>query len=78
MNVVPYGQGKAKPATEDDLNKDNSGFTNPNLHVRIDVKSTEPGQVEPPKYDIGIYGYDQYRIKTTYIHDENSDDSEIP
>jgi hypothetical protein len=66
-------------------NKDiNVGFTNPNLHRRIDPK--EPPEAENPldqelaprEYSLEIHGTNSYRTTTITVHDEDSTTSEIP
>lgn len=37
INPYQLAQGPAKPATAEDIARDQSGITNPNLHRRIDV-----------------------------------------
>lgn len=65
------GQGSAKPATETDLAHDAAGFTNPNLHQRINPTGNAT-------YGTGIYNVDLYRTKTLSTHDESSTTNEIP
>ena len=68
--IIPHiGQGPAKEATSEDLNRDELGFTHPNLHRRIQ---------KDKKYKLGIYGYDSYRTTEIVVHDEESTTSEVP
>lgn len=69
------GQGPAKEANADEIQHDETGFTNPNLHRRI---YTSPDGVENRKYKIGIYGFNSYRTTEIIVHDEESTVSEIP
>lgn len=68
------------------------GYTNPNLHRRIDqdliaptgsdypfVKYREDGTAYPQHVVIGVWdGRNSYRTTTTFIHDEESTTCEIP
>lgn len=74
------GQGPAKELSGSELEKDtNIGFTNPNLHRRVDPKSpVNPNETCTRDYSIGIYSTNSYRTTTVYLHDEDSIDSEIP
>ena len=74
------------------LNCGEMGYTNPNLHRRIDqnpdipvgsdypfVKYREDGTAYPQHVTIGVWdGIYSYRTTTTYIHDEESTTCEIP
>ena len=73
--------GTAVPADADDLARDSHGFTNPNLHRRIDPQQPAPDSKEtaPRDYLIGVYdGLHSYRTETIHYHDEESTTSEIP
>ena len=73
--------GVAVPASEEDLAQDAHGFTNPNLHRRIDPHEPAAGSGEtaPRDYIIGVYdGLHSYRTETIHYHDEESTTSEIP
>lgn len=73
--------GTAVPASEEDLQRDEHGFTNPNLHRRVDPQQPAPdsGEVAPRSYMLGVYdGLHSYRTETIYTHDEESTTSEIP
>lgn len=73
-------QGPATtPLTVDEQAKDDIGYTNPNLHRRVDPQQpTDPDKVKPDSYQLGIYGTNSYRTTTTYYHDEESTTCEIP
>ncbi len=78
MNITEIpkmGQGPARETDEDDIKRDELGFTHPNLHRRI---YTQPDCTANHKYSIGIYGYNSYRTTEIITHDEESTDSEIP
>lgn len=80
-NKVPQtGQGPAANASDEDLRRDNTGFTHPNLHRRIDPQQSPEGSEEyqPRKYQLGIYGVNSYRTTETVLHDEDAEDNEIP
>lgn len=72
-------------------NSQKFGYTNPNLHRRIDLDAVGTESDYPfMRYDddgvpykqsiaIGVWdGYNSYRTTTTHIHDEESIDCEIP
>ena len=80
--------------TDDEQARDNLGFTNPNLHQRIDpknppdpvsVKTTQMtmqvargAEVQARDYSMQIEGVNLYRTTTYNVHDEESVTSEIP
>lgn len=67
--------GEMQPATEVDLLKDRIGFTNPNLHRRIETET----EAEQEKYTIGVYDRQHsYRTVDYSTHDEESTTCEIP
>ena len=78
------GQGPAKPADEDDLARDALGFTNPNLHRRIDPKqppvADDPRNQEkyPRDYLLSLQNVHSYRTTIINAHDEESIDDETP
>lgn len=75
----PIGQGPAKQATDEDLQRDETGFTNPNLHRRIDPKDpVDSDEVAKRNYDLSISNVDSYLTIQVNTHDEDSEDSEIP
>lgn len=80
---MPYenlvmGQGPAKLASDEDLERDEVGFTNPNLHRRIDSHAEE-GEYLPREYKVGIYGTESYRLTESFLRDENDNtEDEIP
>lgn len=82
MTTFPVlGQGPGHFIPDDGIEKelDDRGFTNPNLHRRIDPKEpTDPELVAPSNYSLGIYGPHSYRTQTLHTHDEESTTSEIP
>ena len=77
---IPLAQGPAKPATEEDLIRDASGITYPNLHRRIDNECTPVADDElaPDQYSLTVGGISSYRTTAHTIHDEESTTTEIP
>lgn len=77
---IPLAQGPAKPATEEDLIRDASGITYPNLHRRIDDEGTPlaEGEVAPDQYEITVGAVNSFRTTKHTVHDESSTTSEIP
>ena len=75
------GQGPSVPVVpnSEEAELDELGFTNPNLHRRIDPQDpVDLDAVSPNSYSIGIYGKHSYRTVTIHVHDEDSTSSEIP
>ena len=78
------GQGPATPASEEDLARDELGFTNPNLHRRIDPQeppvADDPRnqEVAPRSYQLDVQNVHSYRTTTINVHDEDSTDDETP
>ena len=70
---------EASKASDAELEKDTLGFTNPNLHRRInnDGKVIDP-ELKPRQYNLSISGYNSYRGVDVTLHDEDSTASEIP
>ncbi len=82
-NIDDYvtANGTARtPLTPEEQAKDDLGFTNPNLHRRIDVQPpTDPSQVGLTQYTLGVYDkLNSYRITRKEYHDEESTTCEIP
>jgi len=83
MGNIPYpktGSGPAVPATDADLARDAIGYTNPNLHRRIDPQEPLPESEElaPREYVLAIQTVNSYRTMRINYHDENSQTTEIP
>lgn len=74
------GQGPVQPLTEEELEKDKLGFTHPNLHRRMETTDTYQGEgeLQPRKYTLGLYGVCSIRTTETFIHDEDTEEVEIP
>ena len=80
LSDLQYGQGPAKLATAEDIERDDYGITKPNLHRRIDddLSVLKPGQVRKDTHSLLIGGTNSYRSTEQYYHDEDSTTSEIP
>lgn len=80
INNPKIGQGPAIELTAEDRYKDDKiGFTNPNLHRRVDPRiPSNSYETSPRGYNIGIYGLESYRTTTVHLYDEASEESEIP
>lgn len=77
--TMGQGPGTYVDSDSEEQVLDDIGFTNPNLHRRIDPQPDPfPGAVAPNSYSISIHGKDSYRTVTLHTHDEDSDESEIP
>ena len=64
--------GVAVPASNEDLQRDELGYTNPNLHRRVDEDSQMISKV-------GVYdGIHSFRTVDLNLHDEESTTCEIP
>lgn len=78
------GQGPAVVASEEDMRRDALGFTNPNLHRRVDPQpppiADDPRnqEVAPRSYQLNIMNVHSIRTTGINVHDEDSIDSEIP
>lgn len=66
------GQGPAKLASEEELKKDEVGFTNPNLHRRIDPAERDLPETEPREYKLTIQSVNSYRTTQIITHDEDN------
>ena len=77
-------EGNATLANENDLERDELGFTNKNLHRRVDpqepVEAENPlnQEIEPRRYILSIHGFNSYRTTELVVHDEEQTDLEIP
>ena len=78
ISIPTTSHGVAKPVTDEERAKDNIGFTDPNLHRRIDPSHPEE-ETADRKYTLGIYdGIHSYRTVEKFHHDEESTTCEIP
>lgn len=80
MDTIHQTPGKGVLVSEDDLNRDNIGYTNPNLHRRVDPVSPSPesGEVKPRNYKFMRQGVYQTQYMETHYHDDSINESEIP
>lgn len=63
----------ARPASEAEIAQEATGFTNPDLHRRIDpqeVDTASTGEVAPRDYQLEISGVNSYRTTTLHFHDD--------
>lgn len=75
-DIPTMGQGPMKQITDPtsiEAQRDDIGYTHPNLHRR-----TSTSIPEDTTLNIGIYGLNSYRMMTTPAYDDESRDSEIP
>lgn len=71
-------QGNATPLDEEDISRDDIGFTNPNLHRRIDPHQLE-GEYAPRDYNLSINNVNSYRMTENFLRDSNDNtEDEIP
>ena len=77
--LTPTGAA-AKPLTPEEQEKDDIGFTAPNLHRRVDPQPpVDPRETRPREYTLGIYDkIHSYRTTDISYHDEESTTCEIP
>ena len=77
--LYPMGQGNAELADSEALAKDTRGFTNPNLHRRVETNpDIIEGEVSQRVYNLYMTGLYSYRTTKKTYHDEESTTSEIP
>ena len=69
-DIIPMGQGNMKPLTPLEQQRDDVGFTHPNLHRRIDPSQPE-GEYFPRDYELFISGTESNRLTQTFVRDEN-------
>lgn len=71
------GQGNWKPLTSEDQQRDDVGFTNPNLHQRCDPSQSE-GELKPREYDEFINGVECHRFTESFTYEDDINPDEIP
>lgn len=78
--VPLLGSGKyAKPLTDEEKQRDDVGFTHPNLHRRVDSKDpADYPEKSPRDYKLSIQGLYSLRTTIKNTHDEESNEEEIP
>lgn len=77
---LKMAQGLAEPieAKSEEANKDEIGFTNPNLHRRIETDLEKPDGVLDMEISLRVQGVESYRTTSYTVHDEESTTCEIP
>lgn len=81
VELPKTASGLMQPATEEDLERDEHGFTSPNLHRRLDIQEPSPESQEtaPREYEIGVFDtLHSTRLTKISYHDEESETCEIP
>ena len=81
MELPKTAQGTMQPASESDIINDEHGFTNPNLHRRLDIHQPPEGseEVAPRDYTVGVYdAIHSTRMTEIHYHSEDSETSEVP
>lgn len=77
-NIYTY-EPAYTPLNDYDIFREYIGYTNPDLHRRIDQNGYfEEPSIEPEKYEIGIRGIYSYRGTDKTYHDEKSRYDETP
>lgn len=75
----PIGDGhSAKPANDIEKQKDQIGFTHPNLHRKINPHSQYKPETAPRGYHLSINGLNSIRTTEIHMHDEESEYEETP
>lgn len=68
------GQSTSNRINEIEQIRDDNGFTNPNLHRRIDAQMSEnTDEVVPRKYRFGIHNWNSYRTTHVVTHIDYTD-----
>lgn len=73
-------QGLAEPIEDNsaEADKDEVGFTNPNLHRRMKTELEKPDDVLDMEISLRVQGVESYRTTSYTVHDEESTTCEIP
>lgn len=81
-DTLKMGRYPMTVLTDDDQIRDDGGFTNPNLHRRVDTSfiydDDAHKEVLPRDHLIGVINTDSCRTTTYFTHDEESTTSEVP
>ena len=76
------GRYPATTLTDEDIKRDEHGYTHPNIHRRIDPHTIHDDkdhmELKPRQYTIGVLGTNSYRTTEMFTHDEDSETSEVP
>lgn len=83
IEYLKMAQGPARPINDTEKALDDHGFTNPNLHRRIDPKdpSEESKEVLPASYKLSVQDVNSYRTTHKYYEnglEDNDFNSDIP
>lgn len=78
--ALNLGQAPAVAASAEDLEKDKLGYTNMNLHRRIDPRtpSKSSPEVAPRDYVLNIHGVHSYRTTTVNSQDDSATEDLVP
>lgn len=78
--IISIAQGPSKLADAHDVELDNHGMTNPNLHIRVDTDKmpADSSEIAPRKYTFSVQGVCSYRTTDKITHDDDADNSDIP
>lgn len=71
ISLMAQGPAKLVKPESVEMDKDDNGITNPNLHTRIN-------QTDDTKYMLTVSGVNSYRTTSYNMHDEESTECEIP
>ena len=76
-------QGEAKKASPSDMKIESTGYTNPNLHRRIESdpelsESDIADGIIAKSYSVHVSNLNSYRTIELSVHDEESEIDEIP
>lgn len=73
-------QGKGVLASEEDKIRDVNGFTNPNLHRRVELHAPDPlsKELKPRTYKFNRHSVYESQLMEQHYHDEENNESEIP
>lgn len=71
------GQGIAHLASDEDIKRDEIGFTNPNLHQRVDIIQ-ETDEAKPKSYMLMVQSTDYFRAVETFPKTAIDESLEIP
>lgn len=77
--LVRSGCSPMRPATAYDWFKESTGYTNVDLHRRVDQEGAfQSPEVAPRRYDLGIYSLNSFRTIETSYRVDGSNDTELP
>ena len=76
-NFPVMGYGEAKPVTDEDIARDEVGFTNPNFHQRVDITQL-PDESKPKDYTLRLQSTNYFRIVESFPLSDQDESLEIP